>query len=75
MRKPQVDYRQFRFSKINTPQFSHLKLLLGRVGYFILYFLTDNLIPVENCHGIHCGLTLSSRFASGFYCRMNFGMR
>ena len=24
MRKPVVDYSQFRFSKINTPQFSHL---------------------------------------------------
>ena len=56
MRKPQVDYRQFRFSKLNTPQFSHLKLLLGWVGYFILYFLTENLIPVEKCHVIHCGL-------------------
>lgn len=38
MRKPQVDYRQFRFSKLNTPQFSHLKLLLGWVGYFNLSF-------------------------------------
>ena len=56
MRKPQVDYRQFRFSKLNTPQFSNLKLLLGWVGYFILYFLTENLIPVEKCHIIHCGL-------------------
>ena len=56
MRKPQVDYRQFRFSKLNTSQFSHLKLLLGWVGYFILYFLTENLIPVEKCHVIHCGL-------------------
>ena len=56
MKKPVVDYRQFRFSKLNTPQFSHLKLLLGWVGYFILYFLTENLIPVEKCHVIHCGL-------------------
>ena len=56
MRKPEDDYRQFRFSKLNTPQFSHLKLLLGWVGYFILYFLTENLIPVEKCHIIHCGL-------------------
>ena len=56
MRKPTVDYRQFRFSKLNTPQFSHLKLLIGWVGYFILYFLTENLIPVSKCHVIHCGL-------------------
>ena len=54
MRKPLVNYREFRISKLNTPQFSHLKLLLGWVGYFILYFLTENLIPVEKCHVIHC---------------------
>ena len=56
MKKPMVDYRQFRFSKLNTPQFSHLKLLIGWVLYFAAYFLTENLIPVENCHVIHCGL-------------------
>ena len=56
MRKLVVDYRQFRFSKINTPQFSHLLLLLGWVGHFILFFLTENFIPVERCHVIHCSL-------------------
>ncbi len=56
MKKPQVDYRQFRFSKLNDPQFSHLKLLLGWVGYFALYFLTENLIPLSSCHVVHCGL-------------------
>ena len=56
MKKPTVDYRQLRFSNINTPQFSHLKLLLGWVGYFALYFLTENLIPAEKCHVIHCAL-------------------
>ena len=53
MRKPVLDYRDFRLSKINDPQFSHLKLLLGWVGYFILYFLTENLIPAEKCHTIY----------------------
>lgn len=56
MRKAVVDYREFRLSKINDPRFSHLKLLLGWVGYFLLYFLTENLIPAENCHVIHCKL-------------------
>lgn len=56
MKKPVVDYREFRFSKLNTPEFSHLKLLLGWVGYFALYFLTENLIPVEQCHVIHSKL-------------------
>lgn len=56
MRKPVVDYRTFRLSKIKEPQFYHLLYLLGWVGYFILYFLTENLIPREQCYPVHCGL-------------------
>ena len=56
MKKPVVDYREFRLNRINEPRFSHLKLLLGWVGYFALYFLTENLIPYERCHPIHCAL-------------------
>lgn len=56
MKKPVVDYRQFRLRKLNDPQFSHLKYLFGWVGYFILYFLTENLIPAERCYPVHCWL-------------------
>lgn len=56
MKKPVVDYREFRLSRINEPRFSHLKLLLGWVGYFILYFLTENLIPIEKCTPVHIRL-------------------
>ncbi len=56
MKKPVVDYRQFRFSKLKDPAFSHLLLLLGWVGYFILYFLTENLIPPEQCTPVHSPL-------------------
>lgn len=56
MKKPVVDYRQFRFNKLTDPQFSHLLLLLGWVGYFTLYFLTENLISVENCYVVHSTL-------------------
>lgn len=56
MRKPVVDYREFRLSKLNTPQFSHLKLLLGWLGYFSLYFLTENLISADRCTPVHCFL-------------------
>lgn len=56
MRRPVVDYRQFRFSKLNDPEFSHLKYLLGWVGYFSLYFLTENLIPSERCYVVHSPL-------------------
>lgn len=56
MKKPVVDYRKFRPSKLNDPEFSHLKLLFGWVGYFCLYFLTERLIDPNNCHLIHSKL-------------------
>ena len=56
-----VDYRNFRFSKLNTPEFSHLKLLIFwpvfglmfliieqlwiRDSYFPIYCACDDLIP------------------------------
>ena len=56
MKQPVVDYRTFRLSKINRPEFSHLKLLLGWLVYFLFYYLTENFIPVESCHLIHSRL-------------------
>ena len=56
MRKPVVDYRKFRFSKLNDPEFSHLKLLGGWIVYFIFYYLTENFIPYSSCHLIHSRL-------------------
>ena len=56
MKRPVIDYRGFRFSRLNEPQFSHLKLLLGWVFYFGMYFITENLIPAESCHPMHCAL-------------------
>lgn len=56
LRKPEVDYREFRLSKLNEPRFSHLKLLGGWIVYFAFFFLTENLIPVSKCHVVHCAL-------------------
>ena len=56
MRRPVVDYKNFRLSKIHDPQYNHLLYLLGWVGYFTLYFLTENLIPAEKCIPIHSPL-------------------
>ena len=56
MKKPTVDYRNFKFSKLKTPDFSHVLFLLGWIGYFILYFLTEILIPYEKCQPIHSPL-------------------
>ena len=54
MKKPAVDYRGFRLSRINEKQYSHVKLLGGWIFYFTMYFITENLIPAERCHSIHC---------------------
>ena len=56
MRKPAISYRNLRPSNITSPQYRHLLLLLGWVVYFILYFLTENLIPAESCYPVHCWL-------------------
>lgn len=56
MKKPVIDYRKLRLSNITTPEYSHLLLLLGWVVYFLFYFLTENFIPVEACHPVHCFL-------------------
>jgi len=56
MKKPVVDYRKLRLHNIDSPEYAHLKLLLGWLGYFILFALTENLIPAENCTPIHCTL-------------------
>lgn len=56
MKKPMIEYGQFRLNKINDPQFSHLKLLLGWVAYLVLFFLTENLVPAERCYPVHCWL-------------------
>lgn len=56
MKQPVVDYRKLRLHNIRQPQYAHLLLLLGWVGYFILYFLTENLIPAEACWPVHIPL-------------------
>ena len=56
MRPPVVDYRNFRLRKLNSPEFSHLKLLFGWVGYFSLYFLTESIIPEQSCTPVYCFL-------------------
>ena len=71
MKKPVVNYREFRLSRLNEPRFAHAKLLAGWLAYFALYFLTENLIPASRCHVIHCALDDAIPFCEGFaiiYC-------
>ena len=53
VKKPAVNYREFRFSRINEPQYRHIWLLGGWIVYFTLYLLTEHLISYDNCHVIH----------------------
>ena len=75
MKKPVVDYREFSLSRLNEPRFAHLRLLGGWIVYLVLYFITENLIPVERCHVIHCALDDVIPFNEGFlvfYCYWYF---
>ena len=56
MKQPVVDYRKLRPGNITAPEYRLLLLLFGWVVYFAFYFLTENLIPAEQCHPMHCFL-------------------
>ena len=56
MKKQLVDYSGFSLRRLNEPRFSHIKLLGGWIFYFSMYFITENQIPPEKCHPIHCFL-------------------
>ena len=56
MKTPVRDYRKVRLNNIGTPEFSHLLLLLGWVGYLVMYAVTEKFIPESACHVVHCHL-------------------
>ncbi|MCR5136436.1 MAG: hypothetical protein K6C12_04995 [Oscillospiraceae bacterium] len=56
MKKKPYDYSGFSLRRLNEPRFRHLLLLGGWIFYFTMYFITENLIPPEACHPIHCAL-------------------
>lgn len=56
MKKALVDYSGFSLRRLKDKRFSHILLLGGWIGYFVLYFITENLIPLERCHVVHCAL-------------------
>lgn len=53
MRKPVVDFKEFTFKKLFTPQFSYILWLLVWVSHCLLYAITEWLVPAESCHVIH----------------------
>lgn len=49
------NYRNLRFSNINTPEFSHLKLLLFWPIFGILFLLVERVIPLQ-FHEVYCSI-------------------
>ena len=66
MKKPAVDYRALRPNNITSHEYRHLLLLLGWAAYFLLYLLTENLIPESSCHIMHSALDDKIPFLEGF---------
>ncbi len=50
-----IDYRQFRLSKLNTPEFSHLKYLLFWPAYGLAFMLLERFISLDYTY-MHCAL-------------------
>ena len=66
MKRRPYDYSGFSLRRLREPRFRHLLLLGGWIGYFALYFITENLIPAEKCHVIHCSLDDAIPFCEYF---------
>lgn len=61
-----VDYRKFRFSKLNTPEFSHLKLLIYWPVFGILFFAVERLWVRNEYYAMYCPLDDYIPFAEIF---------
>ena len=46
--KPEVNYREFRIHKLNTPEFSHVRLLLYWPIFGLLFLFLERLQPQRN---------------------------
>ena len=56
MRKPEIDYRQLRLHNISEPRFRHLFFLIVWPFYIALFFVTEYIYPIEQCHIVYCAL-------------------
>lgn len=50
-----VDYRSFRLNKLNTSEFSHIKLLIFWPVYGIVFFLLEKVLPL-NFQDVYCAV-------------------
>ena len=54
--KPAVDYRRLRPSNLNSPEFSHLKLLLFWPLFGLAFMYVERFHQVDHYNVIHCAL-------------------
>lgn len=60
-----IDYRSFSLKKLNTPAFSHLKLLLFWPLYGLCFLLLERFVPLT-FHPIECALDAKIPFCEWF---------
>jgi membrane-associated phospholipid phosphatase len=53
-KKPEVDYRNFRLNRLNTPEFSHLKWLLFWPIHGLVFGYLERFYPVSSYYTVHC---------------------
>jgi len=57
LKRPVYDYHDFRLNRLGEPKYAHIRLMAATwLFYFAFYFITENLIPAEACHPVHCAL-------------------
>ena len=54
--QPEVDYRKFRLNKLDSPAFSHIKLLLYWPFFGVLFLFLERLQPERSYYAVHCVL-------------------
>ncbi len=54
LRKPVIDYRKFRLSKLNSEEFGHVKLLLYWPLFGVLFYLMERVVPVKFYYPMYC---------------------
>jgi len=66
LRKPIVDYRNFRFSKLGTNEFCHLKLLIYWPIFLLLFLYVERLSSVDTYYPVSCPLDAYIPFCEYF---------
>ncbi len=61
-----VDYRKFRFNKLNTPEFEHLKYLAFWPVYGLMFMTVERLWIRESYTPVHCALDDAIPFCEYF---------